>query len=349
MTASGMVGAMTRALVSSSGSARERPAAIEARVRDEAQARARRAIWFIGHVAIVAAVCLFLAVVATPFAALVVGLGWGVGVVAHGVFGVLGPELRSRWVDAEVARRVQTSVGDERRALAGAHDRALAELCASVAHEIRNPIAAARSLVQQMAEDPTATDHAEFGRIAAEELDRVERAIAHLLRFARDEETRFEPVRLSEVVEAAVHTLRERLGTGHVRVEHDVEADCVLRADPDKLRRVVINLVSNAVDAVEERGPADPQVRLVGGRNLAGTEVWLSVTDNGVGIEPERLGKVFDPFHTSREGGTGLGLAIAKKIVEGHGGRMDLTSTPGEGTEAVLTFPAWAPGEDGPG
>jgi signal transduction histidine kinase len=79
------------------------------------------------------------------------------------------------------------------------------------------------------------------------------------------------------------------------------------------------------------------------GDNLAGSEVWLRVQDNGPGMEPETQSKIFDPFYTTKESGTGLGLALSKKVVEAHGGTMEVQSSPGNGTEFVLSFPKEAP------
>ena len=109
--------------------------------------------------------------------------------------------------------------------------------------------------------------------------------------------------------------------------------------DAEKLRRVVINLVGNALDALEGADTPDPCVQVSAGENLASTEVWVRLRDNGPGIEPEALSKIFSPFYTSKANGTGLGLAISKKLVDAHGGSIETSSTLGEGTEFVLTFP----------
>jgi signal transduction histidine kinase len=75
------------------------------------------------------------------------------------------------------------------------------------------------------------------------------------------------------------------------------------------------------------------------GENLAGSEVWVRITDNGRGIDPDDIDQIFDPFYTSREEGTGLGLAMCRKIVDNHGGSIEVESEVGEGTEFVLVFP----------
>ena len=112
-----------------------------------------------------------------------------------------------------------------------------------------------------------------------------------------------------------------------------------MRGDAEKLRRVIINLVGNAIDALEEAKTPDSGIQINAGENLAGTEVWLRVKDNGPGMDSATLERVFNPFFTSKASGTGLGLALSKKIVDAHGGSIEATSVIGQGTEFLLTFP----------
>jgi signal transduction histidine kinase len=242
-------------------------------------------------------------------------------------------------ITEEVSRRVERGVTHERRTLGEEHAQRLEELSASIAHEIRNPITAAKSLVQQMGEDPRSGENVEYAKVALEELDRVERSISHLLRFAREEEMRLGPVNLADVVRSALDTLAERTARLRVQVVASVDGAGSLVADGEQLRRVLLNLLGNALDAFEEAGTRAPRLELQGGHNLAGTEVWLRVRDNGPGMDERRLGKIFDPFYTSKAEGTGLGLAISKKLVAAHGGRIEAHSQPGAGTEFVLTLP----------
>jgi signal transduction histidine kinase len=122
-------------------------------------------------------------------------------------------------------------------------------------------------------------------------------------------------------------------------VEREIGAAGAMRGDPDKLRRVLINLLANALDALEQSGTPRPALQVSAGENLAGTEVWVRVRDNGPGMDGDTLHKIFSPFFTSKANGTGLGLAISKKLVDAHGGRLEANSAPGHGTEFVLTLP----------
>ena len=307
---------------------------------DEARRLAERKLKFVAHLVPYIFVCTFLLVVTrSVFVASIVGLAWGVGLASHFFHAFVAPDLRRKWIQREVDGRVQNTVSQERRVLQGEQRRSLEELSASIAHEIRNPITAAKSLLQQMGEDPASPENVEYAQVALEELDRVERSIYHLLRYAREEDMELQTIRLSEVLEGAVESFRERITKARVQVRPELDAEGEMQGDAEKLRRVLINLIGNALDAFDEAGTPSPRIELVLGENLAGSEVWLRVKDNGPGIDEETKSKMFRPFYTSKSNGTGLGLAISKKLVDAHGCNIEVNSTPGKGSEFVLTFP----------
>jgi signal transduction histidine kinase len=270
---------------------------------------------------------------------LIVLIFWGSKPLKRGWRTFVEPKLRDLFIEQEVEKEVYAQLSRERQQLEGKHARSMQQLSASIAHEIRNPITAAKSLVQQMEEDPTSRENVEYARVALEELQRVERSVSHLLRFARDEELGIGDIQLSEVVDSALETFRDRLDRSGITLVRSIDCAGHMKGDPEKLRRVVINLVGNAIDAVEEAGVEDPVVQVSLGENLASTDVWLRVKDNGPGIPEELQDRLFSPFYTSKSGGTGLGLPICKKLVEAHNGTIELHSEPGHGTEFVLTFP----------
>jgi signal transduction histidine kinase len=249
------------------------------------------------------------------------------------------PGVRDRLVAEEVGKRLDARVQAQRRAMEGEHARSLEKLSASIAHEIRNPITAAKSLVQQMGEEPSSPDNVEYAQVALTELERVERSVSHLLRFARDEELRGQDVSMGDVIDSALETFRERAARDGVAIERSFDTEGELRGDPEKLRRIAINLIGNAIDALADGPVAEPTIQVALGENLAGTEVWVRVRDNGPGIDPEVAARIFDPFFTQKQSGTGLGLPITRKLVEAHGGEIELESELGRGTEFVVTFP----------
>jgi signal transduction histidine kinase len=146
-------------------------------------------------------------------------------------------------------------------------------------------------------------------------------------------------VRLTDLIGSALETFRDRIATSGVKLATDIGGDFSLRGDAEKLRRVLINLIGNALDALEGGATPNPTIEVTAGENLAGTECWVRVRDNGPGIDPEALNRIFSPFYTSKEHGTGLGLAISKKVVDAHGGSIEASSRPGAGAEFTVTIP----------
>jgi len=305
-----------------------------------ARHRARQRLGFLSHFgAYGATLAILLLTTRSLRLTILVALAWGIGVFCHYLFAIVAPRLRDRWVEEEVGVQSERSVKTERREVETRSRRSLEDLSASIAHEIRNPITAAKSLVQQMGEDPASDENLEYAGLALSELDRVERSISHLLRYARDEEPRFEPVELFDVATAAVEGLRDRAASLGVELTIECAPGGALRGDPEKLRRVIENLIANAVDALREAETPMARVEVLGGENLAGSEVWLRVIDNGPGIPAEERERIWSPFYTTKEEGTGLGLALSRKTVEAHGGRIELSSQPPQGSEFILTFP----------
>ena len=212
----------------------------EERAYREAQKVAARKIGFLAHLLPYVCVCLFLLFVGGFRPAMIVALSWGIGLACHWFFAIVAPGLKERMITDEVSRRVERGVTHERRTLGEEHAQRLEELSASIAHEIRNPITAAKSLVQQMGEDPASRDNVEYAKVALDELDRVERSISHLLRFAREEEMRLGEVRLGDVVESALDALADRIEHAGVAVVRDLDGATTLLADAEQLRRVLL-------------------------------------------------------------------------------------------------------------
>jgi len=304
----------------------------EAPRRAEKKARVLRDALHYGVV--VALLAIFL-----PPLAWVVGIFWGIGLGKDLIQHFIEPELRRRWIDKEVQRELTHSVDTERQDLAYRHSQSIEELAAGVAHEIRNPISAARSLVQQMGEDPGSATNVAYAGVALEELQRVEHSISHLLRFAREEDLVFAELCLRDVVDKALEVLRAPIAESGVAVATKLDSAPRLSGDAEKLRRVVIHLLRNALDAVSGQVSPAPRVEVATGTNLARSEAWLRVRDNGPGMDAQQLARIWSPFYTSKEEGTGLGLAISKKLVEAHGGRINASSTRGQGTELLISLP----------
>jgi signal transduction histidine kinase len=269
-------------------------------------------------------------------------LGWGFGLFSHymAVFG--SRMLRQRYFDPAVDREVRR----EKVVMQTEKQASIDELSSTIAHEIRNPIAAAKSLVQQMGEDPQSVENVEYAKVALGELDRVERRISHLLKYAKEEEYTFAPVNVATVVDAALTQMRAKLDAAKVSVVRNYIAGPTVLADGEKLRQVFANILDNAIDAldtiVEGRRVElfiENGARAATNGMTRGATATVRVRDNGCGIPADKIDRIFNPFFTTKEKGTGLGMAISRKIVEAHEGAIDVVSETGTGTEFLVTLP----------
>jgi two-component system, NtrC family, sensor histidine kinase PilS len=224
----------------------------------------------------------------------------------------------------------------------------VAELSASLAHEIKNPLASIRSAVEQLAGMPQATADAQtLSGLVMRESDRLSRLLTEFLDFARVRVTRTGSVNLAEIVRGAA-----RLAAAHPDRREDVCVACdvfddpalVVEGDEDLLHRAVFNLALNAVQASPpgstvtlEATPIAPDQLPLGVRFEEGS-VSLRVSDEGPGIRPEIRDRLFDPFFTTKPGGTGLGLAVVHRAIEAHRGMVYVESG-SRGTSFIVILP----------
>jgi len=145
-------------------------------------------------------------------------IGWGIGLASHFVAVYGWRWIHDRVFDAVIRREVQREVTLEKEAMRTQNQASLNELAATFAHEIRNPIAAAKSLVQQMGEDPVSNENVEYAKVALDELARVERSVSHLLKYAKEEDYTFNNINLAAVLDQALTQMRGKLEAQHISV-----------------------------------------------------------------------------------------------------------------------------------
>ena len=260
-------------------------------------------------------------------------LGWGIGLFSH-YMAVFGSHfVKEKFFDPVVEREVRR----EKQVMTTEKQASIEELSATIAHEIRNPIAAAKSLVQQMGEDPHSVENVEYAKVAIDELDRVERRVSHLLKYAKEEDYTFAHVNLAAIVDASLTQLKGKLDAAKVQVARNYIAGPTVWADAEKLQQVFVNIVDNAIDAMD--GVADTRRIDLFIENGVPKTATVRLRDNGCGIPEAKLAKIFNPFFTTKEKGTGLGMAIAKKIVDAHQGQISAESAEGRGSEFRVTLP----------
>ncbi len=222
---------------------------------------------------------------------------------------------------------------------------AVAELSASLAHEIRNPLASIRSSVEQLSRSPRANDDERFlAHLIVRESDRLSRLLSEFLDFSRVRVTRSVPMDLQDVARGALRLVKEHPDCDAGAVL-DVQGDPVeVEGDEDLLHRVVSNLTLNAVQAA--KGPVHVTVTTgiaSPGELPSGAAIdraaKLVVADDGPGIPEEVRPRLFEPFVSGRSGGSGLGLSIVQRAVEAHRGLVFVDSTLGVGTTFTIYLP----------
>ena len=266
----------------------------------------------------------------------------------EGVRTFLDPAGRERYLEQEtrptVAGRIITL-----RDITEAHLRAqqanreqrlqaMGLMAAELAHEIRNPLGSlslfAGMLVQDLQFLPAQVELAQHIQASVQRLNTL---VTNTLTFTRDIVPRPRRIDLREFWEAA----RKGSSLPEGMAWHNrLPADAVWFADPDLLRQVAMNLLQNAVRSLEGRPEPSLAVTAVS-EDVDGRRHWqVSVEDNGCGIAPEALARIFDPFYTTFGGGTGLGLAVSHRILMAHHGLINVESKPGHGTVVYLRLPA---------
>jgi len=212
---------------------------------------------------------------------------------------------------------------------------ALGKMAAGVAHELRNPLSSIKglALVLKSKFSSDNNDH-ETADILVQEVERLNRSISELLDYARPQKLQKVDVDLHKLLNKGVSLLCiDAEATGVQMVTDFPKTLPMVKADEDKLNQMFLNLFLNSIQAMESGGT------LTISTIKTATSIRVTVSDTGCGIEEKNLGRVFDPYFTSKPEGTGLGMAMSAKIVEEHGGTITLRSIVNQGTSVVVEIP----------
>lgn len=210
---------------------------------------------------------------------------------------------------------------------------ALGGLAASVAHEIRNPLAAISGSAELLGSAPLADEDQRLLGIIQRESKRLDSLITDLLTYTRPRAPQTVAIDLRRTVAEACDAFRHDPAAAHLEIDVDAPYPVPVEVDPAHLTQAMWNLLRNAAQATMRRGRIWVELRPHQDR------VELSISDTGAGIRPEHMDSIFDPFFTTKDAGTGFGLAFVHRIVEDNGGSISATSTLGRGTTFTLTFP----------
>jgi signal transduction histidine kinase len=218
----------------------------------------------------------------------------------------------------------------------------LGEMAAVLAHEIRNPLGSIRGTAEILRDDyrPGDPKH-EFIEIQIKETERLNHVVEDFLRMARQQPVELRDCSIREELETIVTLVAKDAHNRGITLLLEQNADqAVIRGDGEKLRQAFLNIVINALQATPSGGSVTITLDRVG------PEFVISFRDNGSGIAPDNLQRIFEPFYTTKTDGTGLGLAVTRKIIEGHGGKLDIESGVGLGTTVSIRLPMLAEGAE---
>jgi len=214
---------------------------------------------------------------------------------------------------------------------------AVGKLAAGIAHEIRNPLSSIKGFATYFKERYKTVDpDRQTAEIMVSETERLDRSVTQLLEFAKPMTVSVQEIPVRTLFDHALSLVKYDLEKHSIIPGIDIETEReTIRTDPDRINQILLNLFLNSIDAMENGGDLDLAVRdLEDGSGIA-----IEVEDSGIGIDPEYIDHIFDPYFTSRPQGTGLGLSMVQKTVEALGGEIRVESGKGEGTCFTITLP----------
>lgn len=208
----------------------------------------------------------------------------------------------------------------------------IGQLAAGIAHEIRNPLTSIKGFIQLMKSDDKKRD--EYLEIMENEIDRIDSISNELMIFAKPNHSKYKYHNLKDIFKTCVTLLEGLAFQKQIKMvlDYDDEPVCVY-CDEQKIKQVIINIVKNAIEAMDEPGKIYIQI----GKN--GDKGILSIRDEGCGIPPDLIDKIGQPFFTTKQNGNGLGLMMCYKIIEEHKGKIDVQSELGVGTTFRIFLP----------
>ncbi len=226
----------------------------------------------------------------------------------------------------------------------------LGQLLSNVSHEIKNPLAAMSSALHALRRSyPSHESEEQIFDELMHQIDRIEKTVSHLLRYARQAPPRFEILNVLVPLEHAIALAEHYLSKHKIQIHRGWPSHAIqVRGDAGALQQVFLNLILNASQAMSDGGhlflrihedPCDSKSKSRDEKKESLPAVTITVEDTGVGISPENMGKIFQPFFTTKKEGTGLGLSVTRGIVEDHGGTIFIESIFEKGTQVHVRLP----------
>lgn len=209
----------------------------------------------------------------------------------------------------------------------------IGEMASGMAHEVRNPLAIISGSVERIRKAKNEKERDEFVTFIEEEVDRINDILTGYLSFARPVVGEIGTIKLGDVARDVAKRISRRAQNNDVEIDVDIDKDAEINIADSAIRRAILNLYLNAIEAMPKGGKLTVETSREKGR------IRLKISDTGIGMSRSTLDRIFEPFITSKSSGTGLGLTLVKNIIENAGGEISVESKKGEGTSFVLDFP----------
>jgi two-component system sensor histidine kinase HydH len=211
---------------------------------------------------------------------------------------------------------------------------AMDEMISGIAHEIKNPLASLSGSIQLLKEDARPGSHEDkLMHIILRETQRLKQITNDIGLFAKPNTINAKQVDMNRAIEDVVTLFLNTPGTRKLQIHTKLEKNLFVTIDPDHLKQILWNLIKNAAESIEAKGKI-----IIGLGSPRNKRIYLTISDNGTGIDPEKAKHIFDPFYTTKPEGTGLGLSIIHRIIDTYDGMIDFESIPDKGTLFTIVF-----------
>lgn len=224
-----------------------------------------------------------------------------------------------------VRREEELMIMSEKTAVIG-------HLAASVAHEIRNPLTSIKGFIQLM--QSTKELDQRYLEIILQEIDRINTITSEMLFLGRNQAVTYQRLDIRESIHQVLTLMKAQTNLNNIELLYDeIEQPVMIKANDAQIKQVFINLIKNSIEAISERGKISMGVTIVE------KDAVLTITDNGIGMETERLERIGELFYSTKEKGTGIGLAVCQKIIYRHHGEIFFKSEKNKGTIVTIRIP----------
>ncbi len=239
-----------------------------------------------------------------------------------------------------MVQKLREQKGIEERLREAEHLSGIGQLSRSIAHEIRNPLNFISLSVDHIKEKYKPRDNKDTEKFNSlissikQEIQRLNTLVENFLDYGKPLRLNRREVDIRRLMDNVIELIHAKADNEKIRIIKDINSNQMLDADPELLKTCILNVILNAFQAMPEGGELKIKTEQSNGRFL------ILISDTGTGIKKDEISKVFDPFFTTKKNGLGLGLSMTKRVIEEHGGKVDINSKEGKGSEVIISLPA---------